>query len=409
MMNWEQRIQNSLRKHILWWAMGAVFMLGLLIRYTFLPLMVADMEFMNIGWFDAIKAGGMANALAPQYQWTYSPLHLYLWTLAAQLFPHAEDILVLKVVSLLMEAGLMVASGLLLWATLPPKNRLLGMFVGLSVLWLSPILLLNVAGWGQTDASYTALSILSIWLLIRNRPAWSMVCFGLALAFKLQALFLLPALMVAYFCMEKKFSVLWFLLIPAVWVASGIPMALIGQSPFYAVSVYFQQTDLYSNATFNCPNLFAMLGDALVSNRMIQGMWQRYGLVLAIAALGGMATWLIYRHKTVDSRTLMLLGAWSVLVCIFFLPRMHERYGIVSEVLLALWAVALWKPRGFFYVALGMLPTVSAYCQYMFKQPIFSLQWGGVLNLVLLLLLTHELITRTKTEPAIGDTGTVTA
>ncbi|HNW86328.1 MAG TPA: glycosyltransferase 87 family protein [Candidatus Limiplasma sp.] len=392
MMNWELRIQNSLRKHVLGWAFCAVFLLGLIIRYTFLPLMVADMEFMNMGWYGAIKAGGMANALAPQYQWTYSPLHLYLWTLAAQLFPHANDMMVLKAVSLLMEAGLMAAAALLLWAALPAPKRRLGLFAGLSILWLSPILILNVAGWGQTDASYAALSVLSIWLLIRNRPSWSMVCFGFALAFKLQALFLLPALMIAYFCMEKKFSVLWFLLIPAVWVATGLPMALIGQSPLYAVSVYFQQTDLYTNATFNCPNLYALLGDALKSDRMIQGMWQRYGLVLAVASLGGMATWMIYRRKTLNPRQLLLLGAWCVLVCLFFLPRMHERYGMVGEVLLALWAASLWKPRGFFYVALGILPTVSAYCQYMFAKPIFSLQLGAALNLILLMLLTRETI-----------------
>lgn len=392
MMHWEQRVQGNLQKNVLWWAFAAICLLGLFIRYSFLPLKVADMEFMNMGWYGAIKSGGMANALAPQYQWTYSPLHLYLWTLAAKLLPGADDMMVLKGVSLLMEAGLMVACGLLAWAVLPQKQRPLGMFATLSLLWLSPILLLNVAGWGQTDASYVALSVLSLWLLIRNRPGWAMVSFGFALAFKLQALFLLPVLMVAYFCSEKKFSVTWFLLIPAVWIATGIPMALVGQSPFYAVSVYFQQTDLYAKATFNCPNAFALLGDALSGKQMIQGMWQRYGLVLAVAALGAMAVWLIRGRKVLTGRTLMLLGAWSVLVCIFFLPRMHERYGLAGEVLLVIWAVVLWKPRGFAYAVLGMLPTVSAYCKYMFRYPVFSLQLGAAFNLVLLMLLTWELV-----------------
>jgi len=388
----ERRIQDSLRKNILWWALAAVFLLGLFIRYSFIPLTVADMKFMNTRWYEAIRAGRMADVLDPQYQWTYSPMHLYLWTLACRLFPRAGALYVLKGVSFLMEAGVMVACGLLAWTTLPAKNRPFGMFAVLLLLWLNPILILNVAGWGQTDASYVALSVLSLWLLLRDRPAWSMVCFGLALAFKMQALFLLPVLLLAYFCREKKFSALWFLLIPAVWIATGFPMALLGESPFYAVTVYLGQTGMYSKATFNCPNAFALLGDGLSSNQTIQGMWQRYGLVLAIAVLGGMASWLIYRRKKLDDRTLLLFGIWCVYVCIFFLPRMHERYGLAGEVLMVVWAVLLRKPRAFLYLVLGALPTISAYCEYMFHNPVFSLQFGAVLNLVMLGLLTWELV-----------------
>ena len=219
-----------------------------------------------------------------------------------------------------------------------------------------------------------------------------MIAFGFALSFKLQALFMLPVLFIAYFCQEKKFSVLWFGLIPAVWIASGIPMALVGQSPLYAVQVYFGQAEMYSKPTFNCPNVFALLGDALSSRQMIQGMWQRYGVALAVFALGGMATWFISRHRRLSDRSLLLMSTWCVLVCIYFLPKMHERYGMAGEVLLILWAVHLWKPRGFLYVILGTLPTVSAYCKYMFQNPIHSLQFGSVLNLILLCLLTWELV-----------------
>ena len=101
----ERRIQDSLRKNILWWALAAVFLLGLFIRYSFIPLTVADMKFMNTRWYEAIRAGRMADVLDPQYQWTYSPMHLYLWTLACRLFPRAGALYVLKGVSFLMEEG----------------------------------------------------------------------------------------------------------------------------------------------------------------------------------------------------------------------------------------------------------------------------------------------------------------
>ena len=398
MMTWEKRLGDSIRKHILWWGFAAVLLLGAFIRYSFLPLLCADLEFMNSSWYNAIREGGMAAVFQPELQWTYSPMHLYVWALTYALLPNVSTLVALKAASLVMELGLIVFACLLVWRALPKERRPLGLFVAFTLLWLNPILILNAAGGGQTDASYAALSLLALWLLLKDKPAWAMVSLGLALAFKLQAVFLLPAFVIAYFCREKRFSVLWFLLVPGVWVLSGVPMALLGQSPLNAVTVYLGQTDLYTKPTFNCPNLFALLGDALSSKQMVQGMLQRYFLALCLAALGGMLVWMARRNARLTDRSMLLLGAWCVLTCVFFLPRMHERYGLVGEMLLLLWAIVQWKPRCFAYVLLGLLPTVSAYCEYMFRNPMFSLQCGAALNLVLLALLTWELVRAAKTD-----------
>lgn len=403
MMQWEQRFRRHIQTRVLWYAAAAVFLLGVFIRYSSLPQLVADLKYMNMSWYAAMQEGGMAAVLAPDLQWTYSPLHLYLWSLAAFLFPNANNMLVLKLVSIGMEVALVASACLLLWFVLPEKRRGLGLFTGFALLWLHPVLILNASAWGQTDASYAALSVLSLWLLLKDKPAWSMVSFGFALAFKLQAIFLLPVLFIAYFCREKKFSLLWLLLIPAVWVATGVPMALLGESPLYAVTVYLGQTSLYSEPTYNYPNFYALIGDALTNKQLVQGLWQRLGLVFAVGSLGGMATWLMVKRKALTNRTILLLGAWCVLACTFFLPRMHERYGMVSEVLLVLWAVTLWKPRAFVWVLIGLMPTVSAYCKYMYAQTIFSLQFGGVLNLILLLVLTWEMIGEVNACPVLAE------
>ncbi|MEG0513885.1 MAG: hypothetical protein RR653_14340, partial [Clostridia bacterium] len=150
--------------------------------------------------------------------------------------------------------------------------------------------------------------------------------------------------------------------------------------------------------TYNYPNIYALMGEAIGNKTMILGMFSRTGMALCIAALGGMAVWLITKKVTLQSRATVLLGAWCVLCCVFFLPRMHERYGIVGELLLLCWAVCLWKPRGFVYVLLGMLPVLSAYAEYMFRHPFFPLQWGAVLNLILLGLLTWEVLREVRVE-----------
>lgn len=392
MIKWEARMKHSLCKNILWWGAVAVLLIGVFIRYSFVPLLVADMEFLNLNWYHAIKTNGMGGVLAPELQYNYSPLHLYLWGLVAALLPDAPNMETLKGISLLAESLLVVFACLLVWLLLPSRRKALGTFICFSLLWLHPLLILNAAGWGQTDALMAAPSLLSVYLLLKRRHALSLAMLGVALAFKLQAIFLLPVFLFAYFCQKNTFSMLWFLLVPSIWVFTGIPMLLLGESPLYAVQCYLGQADLYSHPTYNYPNLYALLGDALSNKQMIQGMVSRYGMALAITALGGMMVWMVAKKASFTSQGMLLLGSWCILVCTFFLPRMHERYGLVGEILLLCWAICLGKPRGFAYILLGLLPVLSAYCEYIFRYPIVSLQAGGVLNMVLLGLLTWELL-----------------
>ena len=57
MMKWEENLRGWLIRHALGLGYAAVALLGLFIRYSYLPLLAADLEFMNSSWFEAIKAG----------------------------------------------------------------------------------------------------------------------------------------------------------------------------------------------------------------------------------------------------------------------------------------------------------------------------------------------------------------
>ena len=79
MMKWEEKLRGWLIDHVLWLAWAVVLALGVFLRWSYLPNLAADLEFMNSAWYDAIREGGMKAALAPELLYTYSPLHLYLW------------------------------------------------------------------------------------------------------------------------------------------------------------------------------------------------------------------------------------------------------------------------------------------------------------------------------------------
>lgn len=398
MMKWEAKLQKWLMDNMILLAYLAVTVLGLFLRYSHLPMLAADLKYMNSSWFEAIKAEGMAGILDPALEYTYSPLHLYVWMLAAALLGSFDTHMVLKGVSLLFEVGTVLATCGLLRTLLPKKEQKFLRFLGFTALWLSPVMIWNVSGWGQTDAMFAVFAVLAVWMLLKDKPVCGLVWLGVSLAFKLQAIFLLPLFMMAYFCGRKRFSVLWFLLVPGILVVSGIPMVLVGESPLFAVNIYLGQTDLYTKITYNYPNLYAIMGEALNVDQMTLGMYSRVGLVLCVAAIGCVAAYMMSRRKQLSDATMVLLGAWCVLCCVFFLPRMHERYGIVGEILLLCWALWLKKPRGFLYALLSIIPILSAYAQYLVQVPFFSLQLGGVMNLVLMCLLSWEVVLAIRAE-----------
>ena len=176
---------------------------------------------------------------------------------------------------------------------------------------------------------YLGFSLLTLLLLFRDKPALAMLSFGLAVAFKLQAIFLLPALMILYFCFEKKFSVLWFLLVPAVWLIARVPMQMLDSGTASAAEYLSAQTSSYTEATMNAPNLHALLNEAVKSPLLVMVKWERYAILLTMAALGGMAVWMIRSKMKLNQNSALLLGAWCVEICVFLLPYMHERYAIV--------------------------------------------------------------------------------
>lgn len=397
MMKWEESLKEWICKNALLFGYIAVAVLGLFLRYSYLPMLSADMEFLYSAWFDTLKTGESQAIFNPDIQFNYSPLHLYIWMLGAKVLAGIDTIIAMKLIAISFDVLVCLACfGIICRLT----NNRIHRFAGFVLLLLNPVILWNASGWGQTDTCFASLSIFSVLFLMDEKPQWGLAALGVALAFKLQAIFILPLFIYAWFQSPKKFSILWFLLIPAIWIGSGIPMILLGKSPLYAVLTYLDQGNLYSEITYNYPNLYAIMGESVGKKPMIDGMVSRTGMSMAIALLGGLAVWMMHRRIVLkDKPLIVLLGAWCVMVCVFFLPRMHERYAIVAELLLVCWAIWLAKPRGFVYVVWSVIPVLSAYAQYLLRTPFFSLQLGGVMNLILIMALSWETIQTLRAQP----------
>ncbi|KXK11697.1 MAG: hypothetical protein UZ14_CFX002002665 [Chloroflexi bacterium OLB14] len=52
----------------------------------------------------------------------------------------------------------------------------------------------NSTGWGQIDSLYTSFLLLCVYFLLKEKPFYAMLMFGVAFSFKSQSVFLLPFL-----------------------------------------------------------------------------------------------------------------------------------------------------------------------------------------------------------------------
>src|SRR6202022_4654634 len=88
--------------------------------------------------------------------------------------------------------------------------------IGALAILFAPTLFLNSAVWGQMDAAYAACCLGSLCFMLRERPVGACICFGLALSFKIQAIFFLPVLFILL--LTRKLPLKFVVLIPETYL-----------------------------------------------------------------------------------------------------------------------------------------------------------------------------------------------
>lgn len=235
------------------------------------------------------------------------------------------------------------------------------------VVLLLPTVVFNSALWGQCDAIYVFFIVLSLFLVYRNSYFLSFVFLGCAFAFKLQTVFILPFFFYLYF-REKKFSILFLLLLPLVDILLSIPSLCMGLRFSKLIDVYINQADAYHYVYLNYPSFWAMIGDN----------YDYLKFVAIIVTLIILFVGLLYViRKKVDlksSDNFLSLACWSVWTCVLFLPSMHERYAYLVEVLIVIWFfVEFWskdrKNLGMVCVVACVLQLITCmqYGRYLFN------------------------------------------
>ena len=216
----------------------------------------------------------------------------------------------------------------------------------------------------------------------------SFVLLALAFTFKLQFVFILPFYLF-YYVLTRKFSVIYFLIIPVVDIIFCLPAILFGRSFGDIFKIYVDQSNVGTQIQMNCPNLYAFLCNGLSSGNFY--LLKNFAILLTVAVLGVMLVLLIYKRVDFSDRRILLLTAvWTVFTCIVFLPSMHERYAYLLDILVIIYAVVY---RRDVWVALVCnMASLCGYSHYLFSYDVLDLKWVTIFYLAAYAYVTYSLL-----------------
>ncbi len=322
-------------KHKIKFALYGLILLGVAARIYLLPHISLDMKVYLIPWYDYIAARGAWAALGEEFS-NYTPPYLYLLALATLGKGFFSKVTAIKLLSIVFD----FSNAYLVFRIVKLQAQKEYLPLAAAALFLClPTVALNSSAWGQADSIYAFFILASLFYLLQDKPLPALILFGVAFAFKAQAVFLLPFLFLLTF--KKRIPWQDYLLVPIVYVIMMIPSLMAGRSFSSVLSVYFEQAETFQSLSMKAPNLYLFISNEYYIPVLYFGMaWT--ALAAFLWAVG-----YALQIKKMSRETLLLCAVVSVAMIPFFLPKMHERYFYLMDILtfiLAFYIPRLWAP-----------------------------------------------------------------
>ena len=253
-------------------------------------------------------------------------------------------------------------------------------------------MLLNSSCWGQADSIYTAFILLSIIFLLKEKYKISFILLGISFAFKLQFIFILP-LYIYIYVSEKKFPLYYFGIIILVNMIMCIPSIIFGKSVISCIEVYFMQMASYSNElSLNIPNIYNLIFRVGELNRVVTYNIYTEAVMISITLFIFILMYYLILNRKIkfNNQKIIEFGLWSVMIAVFFLPHMHERYLYVGDILSVIYFVF---NKDKWYVPVGV-SCVSLYGYMTFltnHYSIIPIQLVSFIYLLLVIIVTKDI------------------
>jgi Gpi18-like mannosyltransferase len=324
----ENRIQLSISVGL------AILALALLILRITLWRYFVNFDLLTafVPWQDYLLEHGRWHALQHPFS-MYFPAYFDVTAMTSYLDGHINRVSQIKLVSSAFDIVTAVVAyylvGSLTRSSTPGGQRSVAQLVAPFCILAGPTVLVNGSIWGQSDIIYTCFLLLSAWSVIAGRGALSALFFGVAFAFKLQAIFLLP--FIAAMVVQKRIRWWHLLLLPVGWLAALVPPVLNGAKPLEFLALTSTQGETFPTLAINVGNPW-IIADRIHFNVHLGTL---AGIVLSILLMIAITLWGARPAFRNPTNTLML-ATLSALAVPYFMPKMHDRYFFPAEVFLCI-------------------------------------------------------------------------
>jgi len=271
------------------------------------------------------------------------------------------------------------------------KTESLNMRILAFILTLSiPTVIINSAMWGQCDSIYTAFVAGSIYFGLRGRSKSAYAFMALAVSFKLQAAFLLPIFLILIFTKRISFKDCYMFFV--VYLATALPALLAGMHINDVLFAYVDQVNYFPYLNMNSVNIWRFVVYVSYESFFVVGLF-----MTGLAVLSLMYFTYVNRERMINTIDFVRFVYLIAVIVPFMLPKMHDRYYFMADVLSVL--VFLFDKRRWF------VPVVTVFCSYiayayfiMFGAELMDYRYAALALLFVIIIVLRDYVISLRGE-----------
>ena len=360
-------------------------------RIAFRGVVTSDLEIFVLRWYAKFQQLGIGVGLGKDF-YNYSPPYMYLVALSTVTSGFLSAVTAIKSIS----AAFDICAAFVMYkiVRLRFQDGYLPHLAG-AILFSAPTVVSNTAVWGQADSTYLAFLLTCLYFVLAGKQWLALLFFSISFAFKPQAVFLLPLLVVL--ALRRKVPWVSFVLIPAVYALAAWPAVALGRTWLEVAEIYLSRPSAGKALTHNAASAYVFVPQSALS--ILAGP----GIVLAflVVLIWVVCTWRL--TKRTDGSAILLLALISVTLTPFVLPNMHDRYFYPADAISI--ALAFSLPELWFVPILFQLISGLSYSIYLMSASADNLILAAAVNLITLLVLIARqvILSRDGGPPAAGE------
>lgn len=347
---------------------AAVFAVSFLIRIIAGLICKGNETDMNcfIVWSDMVYNDGISNFYLSEAFHDYPPGYMYILYVVGAVkswFNISSDSAICLLITKLPAIIADMVTGFLVYKIASKKTDGICSSILSAAYLLCPVIILDSAVWGQTDAVFVMFIVIMCYLLTEKKLIPSYFVFAIAILIKPQSLILTPVLICAIidqvFLKDFNWKKFFSNLIPGLCAIVMIGLLMIPFGFNEALSQYTDTLGSYEYASVNAYNIWTVFGlnwagqDGIFLGLTYQ-TWGAIAIVLTVIAS------ILISIKCRETKSKYYFIGAFVVTCVFtFSVRMHERYLFPAVVLLLLCYVA--SARKEIYSLYTVISTVAFY------------------------------------------------